>query len=61
MKYREWVNNLSDDDFAEMIVSDSLLHMACVGELNPDLTCKYDYNRCKECVLNFLISEVEEN
>ena len=60
MKCREWINGLSNSDFADMIVSDGLFHMACAEGLTADLSCPYDYANCRQCIENFLESEMDE-
>ena len=60
MKYREFINSMSNDDFADMIFDDTVLNMACVENLTgEDNRCPYNHNKCKKCVMDFLDSEME--
>lgn len=61
MKYREFLNTLSDDDFAEVISTDGIYNQACVDNYSHgEQKCPYGYDKCKECVLRLLQSEIED-
>ena len=58
MTYREFLNTLSDEDFAEIISQDGIFNAACVDNFNFDKDeCPHKYSKCKECVLALLKSE----
>lgn len=58
MTYREFLNSLSDEDFAEVVAQDGIFNAACVDNFsfNED-KCPHGYSKCKECVLELLKSE----
>ena len=58
MKYREFLNSLSDEDFAEIIAQDGIFTVACVDNFNfEEDKCPSGYTNCKECILKLLQSE----
>ena len=60
MTYREFLNSLSDEDFSEIIAQDGIFNAACVDNFSFDEDrCPHGYNRCKDCVLELLKSEVK--
>lgn len=63
MTYREFLNKVSDEDFADAIINDTILDMACVHSDKFDTECR-DSNlfteRCINCVVKLLQSEFEE-
>lgn len=61
MKYREFINSMSNEDFAEAIVEDAILHMACANTLQgPDnAICPHGYEKCRECITKLLDEEME--
>ena len=61
MKYREFLNSLSDDDLSEIISQDGIFNAACVDNFNFDESkCPHNYTKCKECILALLQSEVSD-
>ena len=61
MKYREFLNNLSDEDLAEVIAKDGVYNTACADNYNhKDHKCPYGHDKCKECVMKLLESEVTD-
>lgn len=62
MKYREFLNSLSNEEFAQVVVDDGIFNIACVANLEgPDNICKYERADCYKCILALLNSEVEED
>lgn len=60
MKYRDFVNSMSNEDFADMILDDSILNMACVENLQgTENECPHNHDKCKQCVMDLLDSEME--
>jgi hypothetical protein len=58
MTYREFLNTLSDEDFAEIIAQDGIFNAACVDNFDfNEERCPNGYTKCKECVLELLKSE----
>ena len=60
MTYRELVNKLSDEEFAQTIIDDVLVHMACncsIVDNRP--VCPYEVSDCLCCIVKLLKSEVE--
>ena len=61
MTYRELVNRLSDEEFAQTILDDVLIHMCCVGSIvDNTLKCPYRTKDCFKCLVRLLQSEVED-
>lgn len=59
MTYREFLNSLSNEDFAEVMAEDGLFNAACVENFNfDDKKCPHEYKKCKECILQLLNSEM---
>lgn len=61
MTYRELVNKLSDEEFAQTILDDVLLHMCCnciIKDNKP--VCPYEVSDCFKCLVKLLKSEVED-
>jgi hypothetical protein len=60
MTYRELVNKLSDEEFAQTIMDDVLIHMSCNGSIvNNELKCPYPNKDCLKCIVKLLKSDVE--
>ena len=59
MTYRELVNKLSDEEFAQSLINDVLLHMACSRSIVND-ECPYKIQDCLKCIVRLLKSEVED-
>ena len=60
MTYRELVNRLSDEEFAQTIIDDVLIHMCCKCSIdNNEAVCPYDIKDCFKCLVKLLKSEVE--
>jgi hypothetical protein len=60
MKYREFLNSLSDEEFAQVIADDGIFNIACIANLEgPENICKYEKVDCFKCILALLNSEVE--
>ena len=60
MTYRELVNNLSDEEFAQTIIDDVLLHMCCnCSVVDNQPVCPYEIKDCFKCLVKLLKSEVE--
>ena len=61
MTYREFLNSLSDEDFAEIVSQDGIFNAACVDNFNfEEQKCPHGYSRCMDCVLKLLTSEVTD-
>lgn len=61
MTYRELVNRLSDEEFAQTILDDVLLHMACnCSIVDNKCVCPYEVKDCLKCVVKLLNSEIEK-
>ena len=61
MTYREFLNNLNDEDFAEVIAKDGIYNNACVDNYSHgEQKCPYGHDKCKECVMKLLKSEVTD-
>ena len=62
MKYREFLNSLSNEEFAQVVAEDGIFNIACVSNLDgPENICKYEKVDCFKCILALLESEVEED
>lgn len=59
MTYRELVNRLSDEEFAQTILNDVVLHMACSRSVVND-ECPYKTHDCLNCIVKLLKSNVED-
>lgn len=59
MKYRELVNKLSDEELAQTLLDDVLLHMACGRSVVND-ECPYKIQDCLKCIVKLLKSEIED-
>jgi hypothetical protein len=61
MKYRELVNCLSDEEFAQTILDDVLVHMACnCSIVDGSPVCPYKFQDCLKCIVKLLQSDVED-
>lgn len=61
MTYREFVNKISDEEFAQTIIDDVLLHMACnCSIIDKKPVCPYEIQDCFKCIVKLLKSEVED-
>ena len=60
MTYREFLNRVSDDDFADIILENAIFNIACVDSAKFNI-CKKKVpsKKCKPCLLRMLKSEVE--
>ena len=60
MTYRELVNKLSDEEFAQTILDDVLIHMSCNCSIKDGKPiCPYEIKDCFKCLVKLLRSEVE--
>ena len=60
MTYREFLNSLSDEDFAVAIANDDLFNMACVENYSFEaVKCPYGNVDCHKCLLALLQSDVD--
>lgn len=59
MKYRELLNSLSNEEFAQVVAEDGIFNTACVENLNEQNECGYSRVDCYKCILALLNSEVE--
>jgi hypothetical protein len=60
MTYRELINNLSDEEFAQAIIDDAILHMSCSCSVEGNTKkCPYEIEDCLKCVVKFLKSDIE--
>ena len=61
MTHRDFLNNLSNVDLADIIAEDGIFNMACV-ESSKHVNCPYPVgsHKCKQCIKEFLDSEFEE-
>ena len=60
MTYRELVNTLSDEEFAQTILDDVLLHMCCSCSIKDNKpVCPYEIPDCLKCLVKLLKSEIE--
>ena len=61
MNNREFINKLSDEEFAEALLEDSILCMACVKYTTGENSkCPYETQDCLKCIVKFLREPVEE-
>lgn len=61
MKYKDFLLTLSDEDLAETIATDAIFNAACVDNFDFEGDkCPHNFEKCKECILALLQSEVEE-
>ena len=62
MKYRDFLNKLSNEELAEVLLSDVLRHMCCdisvTNENRPN--CPYNFEHCEECMVKMLESDIED-
>ena len=62
MKYREFLNTLSNEEFAQVVADDGIFNIACVANLEgSDNICKYEKMDCHKCILALLESDVEND
>ena len=62
MTYREFLNSLSNEEFAQVVADDSIFNIACVANLEgPEHVCKHEKVDCFKCILALLESKVEED
>lgn len=62
MKYREFLNTLSNEEFAQVVADDGIFNIACVANLEgPENVCKHEKVDCYKCILALLDSEVDED
>ena len=60
MTYREFMNKLSDEEFAQAIIDDTLLHMSCKGSTTDGkFKCPYKIQDCLKCIVKLLQSKME--
>ena len=60
MRYRELLNSLSDEEFAQVVAEDGIFNVACVSNLEgAENICKYKKIDCFKCILALLQSEVD--
>ena len=60
MTYRELINQLSDEEFAQTIIDDVLIHMCCSCSIQDGKhVCPYEIEDCFKCLVKLLKSEVE--
>lgn len=61
MTYRELVNNLSDEEFAQTVLDDVLIHMSCnCSAVDNKPVCPYKVPDCLKCLVKLLKSEIED-
>ena len=61
MTYRELVNKLSDEEFAQTIIDDVLIHMCCnCSIVDGKPICPYKVEDCFKCLVKLLKSDVED-
>ena len=61
MTYRELVNQLSDEEFAQTILDDVLIHMSCnCSIVDNKPICPYKIQDCLKCIVKLLRSNVED-
>lgn len=61
MTYRELINNLSDEELAQTILDDVILHMCCNCSIKDGKpVCPYEISDCFKCIVKLLRSEVED-
>lgn len=59
MKYREFLNSLSNEDFAHIITEDGIFNIACVENAKASGECCFNRIDCYKCVLALLESEAD--
>ena len=60
MKYREFLNSLTDEEFAQVLANDDIFNMACVENYDFEVCgCRQGRIDCYKCILAILQSEVE--
>ena len=61
MKYRELINSLSDEELAQTILDDVLIHMCCsCSVVDNKPVCPYEVSDCMKCLVKLLRSDVED-
>lgn len=60
MTYREFLNRVSDEDFVDIILENTIFNIACVDS-DKFNTCKKKSpsKKCKQCLLKMLQSKLE--
>lgn len=60
MKYREFLNSLSNVDFAKIVAEDGIFNIACVeNSVGEHCECRYNNKDCFKCVLSLLNSDAD--
>lgn len=60
MTYREFLNTVSDEDYADIILDNSIFTMACVNsDIFTSCENKVPSKACKKCLLKMLQSKME--
>ena len=60
MTNREFINKLSNEEFAQTIIDDVILHMACVDQgSGVNIKCANPNKDCMQCIVRLLESDVE--
>ena len=58
--YRDFLNNMSNEELAETINNDTILHMACNGSVDKQkLKCPYKEKNCVKCIKRLLDSDMD--
>ena len=58
--YRDFLNNMSNEELAETINNDTILHMACNGSVDKlNLKCPYKEMNCVKCIKRLLDSDMD--
>lgn len=61
MTNREFINSLSDEEFAQCLIDDVIIHMACECSITTEgPACPMYPQDCLVCLVKFLKSEVEK-
>jgi hypothetical protein len=60
MVYREFLNKVSNEDFADIILENAIFTMACVNsDIFTSCKNKIPSENCKKCLLKMLQSKME--
>lgn len=60
MTNREFLNNLSDEDFADAILADTICCIACVENTQGEnSSCPFEDKNCIKCIVKYLQEEAE--
>ena len=60
MTYREFLNGLSDEELAQTILDDVIIHMACdCSIVDSTPVCPYKIQDCMKCIVKLFRENME--